>query len=61
LIISLSLTAPEFQDQIGPVGNTNHNHFMLRVNDIGPIGDKLKAAGYDLENDNYVITNTRWE
>ncbi len=53
LEISLSLTAPEFIDTIGPVGNTNHNHFMLKVNDIGPIGDKLKEEGYELENDNY--------
>ncbi|WP_345741880.1 VOC family protein [Seonamhaeicola maritimus] len=51
--ISLSLTAPEFWDQVGPIGNTNHNHFMLKVNDIGPIGDKLKEEGYELENDNY--------
>ncbi len=54
LTIGLSITAPEFIDTIGPVGNTNHNHFMLKVNDIGPIGDKLKEEGYTLENDNYV-------
>ncbi len=54
LEINLSLTAPEFQHTIGPVGNTNHNHFMLQVNDIGPIGDKLKEEGYELENENYV-------
>lgn len=54
LEISLSLTAPEFMHTIGPVGNTNHNHFMLKVNDIGPIGDKLKEEGYELENENYV-------
>ncbi|MCR9065348.1 MAG: VOC family protein [Cytophagales bacterium] len=54
LTIGLSISAPEFLDTIGPVGNTNHNHFMLKVNDIGPIGDKLKEEGYTLENDNYV-------
>ncbi|WP_422081436.1 VOC family protein [Ulvibacterium sp.] len=54
LTIGLSVTAPEFQHTIGPVGNTNHNHFMLKVNDIGPIGDRLKAEGYALENENYV-------
>jgi len=54
LTIALSVTAPEFMHTIGPVGNTNHNHFMLTVNDIGPIGDKLKEEGYELENDNYV-------
>lgn len=54
LEIALSVTAPEFRHTIGPVGNTNHNHFMLIVNDIGPIGDKLKAEGYELENENYV-------
>ena len=54
LTIHLSLTAPEFMHTIGPVGNTNHNHFMLKVNDIGPIGEKLKEEGYDLENENYV-------
>jgi catechol 2,3-dioxygenase-like lactoylglutathione lyase family enzyme len=54
LEINLSLTAPEYQHTIGPVGNTNHNHFMLKVNDIGPIGDKLKEEGYELENENYV-------
>ena len=53
LTIALSLTAPEFQNTIGPVGNTNHNHFMLKVNDIGPIGDKLKEEGYELENEHY--------
>lgn len=54
LEISLSVTAPQFMHTIGPVGNTNHNHFMLKVNDIGPIGDKLKEEGYELENENYV-------
>ncbi|WP_282036348.1 VOC family protein [Saccharicrinis aurantiacus] len=54
LTITLSLTAPEYLHTIGPVGNTNHNHFMLQVNDIGPIGDKLKEEGYTLENENYV-------
>lgn len=54
LEIGLSVTAPEFMHTIGPVGNTNHNHFMLKVNDIGPIGDKLKEEGYELENENYV-------
>jgi len=54
LTIALSVTAPEFMHTIGPVGNTNHNHIMLIVNDIGPIGDKLKEEGYELENENYV-------
>lgn len=54
LTIGLSVTAPEFMHTIGPVGNTNHNHFMLKVNDIGPIGDKLKEEGYELENENYI-------
>lgn len=54
LTIGLSVTAPEFIQTIGPIGNTNHNHFMLKVNDIGPIGDKLKEEGYELENENYV-------
>jgi len=54
LTVGLSVTAPEFIHTIGPVGNTNHNHFMLKVNDIGPIGDKLKEEGYELENENYV-------
>ena len=53
LTIGLSLTAPEFIDTLGPIGNTNHNHFMLKVNDIVPIGDKLKKEGYELENENY--------
>ena len=53
LTITLSLTAPEYRHQIGPVGNTNHNHFMLIVNDIKTIGDKLKEEGYELENENY--------
>ncbi len=53
LVISLSLTAPEFWNTVGPIGNTNHNHFMLKVNDIKTIGDKLKAEGYELENENY--------
>ncbi|WP_298533099.1 VOC family protein [uncultured Algibacter sp.] len=53
LTIGLSVTAPEFMHTIGPVGNTNHNHFMLKVNDIKTIGDKLKEEGYALENENY--------
>lgn len=53
LTIGLSVTAPEFMHTIGPIGNTNHNHFMLKVNDIKTIGDKLIAEGYQLENENY--------
>ncbi len=53
LTISLSLTAPEFWDTVGPVGNTNHNHFMLKVDNIASIGDKLKEEGYELENEHY--------
>lgn len=53
-MMKLAITPEHFKDSLGPVGNTNHNHFMLRVNNIGPIGDKLKAAGYELENNNYV-------
>ncbi len=53
LMLTLSLTAPENWDQVGPIGNTNHNHFMLKVNDITTIGDKLKKEGYELENNNY--------
>lgn len=53
LTIGLSVTAPEFMHTIGPIGNTNHNHFMLKVNDIVPIGDMLKQEGYALENENY--------
>ncbi|WP_138940585.1 VOC family protein [Aquimarina agarivorans] len=52
--INLSVMPPEASGSIGPIGNTNHNHFMLKVNDIGPIGDKLKKEGYELENNNYV-------
>lgn len=52
--ISLSLTSPGNWDSVGPIGNTNHNHFMLSVDDIGPIGDLLKENGYQLENDEYV-------
>jgi catechol 2,3-dioxygenase-like lactoylglutathione lyase family enzyme len=54
LEIHLSLTAPKYKHTIGPIGNTNHNHFMLRVNDIKTIGDKLMKEGYELENENYV-------
>ncbi len=54
LTIALSVTAPQHMGGLQPIGNTNHNHFMLVVNDIGPIGDKLKEEGYALENDNYV-------
>lgn len=51
--VYLSLTAPEYEDTIGLIGNTNHNHFMLLVNDIVPICDKLKEEGYALENEAY--------
>ena len=52
-LIHLSLPAKEYADTVGPIGNTNHNHFMLVVDNIVPICDKLKAEGYELENDNY--------
>ena len=52
-VIHLSLTSPEYQDTVGPIGNTNHNHFMLTVDDIVPICEKLVAAGYALENEFY--------
>ncbi len=52
-VIHLSLPAPKFSDTVGPIGNTNHNHFMLVVDNIVPICDKLKAEGYELENDEY--------
>lgn len=52
-LIHLSLPAEQYADTVGPIGNTNHNHFMLLVDDIVPICDKLKAEGYELENDNY--------
>ncbi|MEM1109996.1 MAG: VOC family protein [Planctomycetota bacterium] len=52
-VIYLSLTAPEYLDTIGSIGNTNHNHFMLLVDDIATIGDRLKEEGYELENDHY--------
>ena len=51
--IYLSLTAPEYLDTVGPIGNTNHNHFMLLVDNIVPICDKLKEEGYELENEAY--------
>ena len=52
-LIHLSLPAEKYADTVGPIGNTNHNHFMLLVDDIVPICDKLKKEGYELENDNY--------
>lgn len=51
--VCLSLTAPEHLGTIGPIGNTNHNHFMLVVDDIVPICDQLKEEGYALENEAY--------
>lgn len=51
--VSLSLTSPGNWDSLGPIGNTNHNHFMLNVDDIATIGDQLIENGYALENDNY--------
>ncbi|MEQ8210424.1 MAG: VOC family protein [Lacipirellulaceae bacterium] len=51
--VYLSLTAPEYLDTIGEIGNTNHNHFMLLVDNIVPICDKLKEEGYELENEAY--------
>ncbi len=52
-LIHLSLPAEQYADTVGPIGNTNHNHFMLLVDNIVPICDKLKEEGYELENDNY--------
>ena len=51
--IHLSLPAPGHRNTIGPIGNTNHNHFMLLVDNIVPICDKLKSEGYVLENESY--------
>ena len=51
--VHLSLPSPEHADTVGPIGNTNHNHFMLLVDDIVPIGDQLKKEGYALENEAY--------
>ena len=50
--VHLSLPAPGGFG-LKPIGNTNHNHFMLVVDNIVPICDKLKEEGYELENDNY--------
>lgn len=50
-VIHLSLPAPG--GAVGPIGNTNHNHFMLLVDDIVSICDRLKQEEYSLENDNY--------
>lgn len=52
-MMTLTVTPPQHMHTLGPVGNTNHNHHMLKVNDIATIGDKLKEAGYELENENY--------
>ena len=52
--INISLTAPDYIHTIGPVGNTNHNHFMLYVDDIEVVGNRLKEDGYELENEEYV-------
>ena len=51
--ISLSLPSPEHKNTVGPIGNTNHNHFMLVVDHIVPICERLKKDGYKLENENY--------
>ncbi len=51
--INLSLTSPERWDTVGEIGNNNHNHFMLYVDDIKTIGDKLVEEGYELENYEY--------
>ena len=50
--VHLSLPAPGGFG-LKPIGNTNHNHFMLVVDNIVPICDRLKEEGYELENDNY--------
>lgn len=50
-MVHLSLPSPGAN--VKPVGNTNHNHFMLLVDDIVPICDSLKKEGYALENENY--------
>ncbi|MDU0354070.1 VOC family protein [Paraglaciecola aquimarina] len=52
-MMTLTVTPPQHAHNLAPVGNTNHNHFMLKVNDIATIGDKLKEHGYELENEHY--------
>lgn len=49
--VHLSLPAPG--SDVGEIGNTNHNHFMLVVDNIVPICDRLKEEGYALENEAY--------
>lgn len=49
--ICLSLTSPENWTSVGLIGNTNHNHFMLYVDDITSIGNDLLKEGYELENE----------
>ncbi len=51
--VNLSLTSPERWHEVGEIGNNNHNHFMLYVDDITTIGDQLVAEGYVLENYDY--------
>ncbi|QDT68509.1 Glyoxalase/Bleomycin resistance protein/Dioxygenase superfamily protein [Planctomycetes bacterium MalM25] len=51
--VCLSLPAPGTGDSLRPIGNTNHNHFMLLVDNIVPICDQLKEEGYALENEEY--------
>lgn len=40
-LMTLTITPPQLKHSLGPIGNTNHNHFILKVNDIATIGDKL--------------------
>lgn len=49
--INFSLTAPEYMETIGPIGNNNHNHIMLNVDHIESICEALLAEGYALENE----------
>lgn len=51
--INFSLTAPEYQDTIGPIGNNNHNHVMFYVDQIEDICEALLAEGYVLENNEF--------
>ncbi len=51
--IRLAYTSPQKWHTLATVGNTNHNHFTLIVEDILSIVEQLLNEGYEMEHGNY--------
>ncbi len=51
--VKLSLTSPQKWHEINKIGNTNHNHFTLVVDNIVEVVEALIDEGYVMEHPEY--------